>query len=71
MIAGISAKRVMATAAVSFACLAGGCSVMAVTDAAVSVAATTVKVTANVVGGVTDLARAGVRAVTSNDSQRK
>ena len=44
---------------------------VAVTDAAVSVAATVVKVGANVVGGAVDVARAGVRAVTSSDETKK
>jgi len=52
-------------------CLSGGCAVVAVTDAAVTVAATTVKVGADVVGGAADVARAGVRAVTNNDDRKK
>jgi hypothetical protein len=50
---------------------AGGCAVVAVTDAAIAVGATVVKVGANVVGGAVDVARAGVRAVTNSDDQKK
>lgn len=49
----------------------GGCAVVAVTDAAVSVAATVVKVGANVVGGAVDVARAGVRAITPSDDAKR
>ena len=52
-------------------CSTSGCAVVAITDAAATVAATTVKVGANVVGTATDLARAGVRALTSNNDQKK
>ena len=49
----------------------GGCSVVAVADAAVSVAATTVKVGATVVETTVDVAAAGVKAVAgSSDSQK-
>jgi hypothetical protein len=61
----------MTVPVVLLACLSGGCAVVAVTDAAITVAATVVKVGANVVGGATDIARAGVRAVTNNDGQKK
>lgn len=64
-------KRAITIHAVFLAGLCGGCSVMAVTDAAVTVAATTVKVGANIVGGAVDIARAGVHAVTNNDNQNK
>ena len=48
-----------------------GCAVVAVTDAAVTVGATAVKLGANVVGATVDVARAGVRAVTSSDDRKK
>ena len=48
-----------------------GCALVAVTDAAVSVAATAVKAGANVGGGADDIARAGVRTVRGgNDSSK-
>lgn len=53
------------------ACLSGGCAVVAVTDAVVTVAATTVKVGADAVGMVADVARAGVRAMTNSTDQEK
>jgi hypothetical protein len=69
--AGTNMKYAMAIAATLFACLSGGCAVVAVTDAVVSVAATTVRVGANVVGGAVDVVRAGVRAVTGGNGQNK
>lgn len=45
------------------ALIVSGCSVITVADAAVSVAATTVKAGATVVGTTVDVAAAGVRAV--------
>jgi hypothetical protein len=50
-----------------------GCSVLAVADAAVSVAATTVKAGATVVGTAVDVAADGVKAVatSSDDSDNK
>ena len=48
-----------------------GCTVMAVTDAAVSVATTTVKVAADVVGAGADVVRAGVKAVTPDHKEKK
>lgn len=69
-----TASRFDATCLVMFsitAVLTGGCAVVAVTDAAVSVAATTVKVGANVVGATVDVARAGIRAVTPHDDGKK
>ena len=68
---GARARPAIATASVIIALLTGGCAVVAVTDAAVSVAATVVKVGANVVGGAVDVARVGVRAVTSSDETKK
>lgn len=47
---------------------ASGCAVVTVADAAVSVAATAVKVTATVVETTVDVAAAGVKAVTKDDS---
>jgi hypothetical protein len=61
----------MVVPVVLLACLSGGCAVVAVTDAVVTVAATTVKVGADAVGIVADVARAGVRAVTNNADQKK
>jgi hypothetical protein len=66
------ADSYMLAVAVSLAAgMTGGCALVAVTDAAVSVAATTVKVGANVVGATVDVARAGIHAVTRNDDERK
>ena len=47
----------------------GGCSVVAVADAAVTVVATTVKVGATVVGATVDVAAAGVKAVAGNSDE--
>ena len=48
-----------------------GCAVVAVADAAVTVAATTVKVGAAVVGTTVDVAASGVKAVAgSSDTQK-
>lgn len=44
-----------------------GCAIVAVADAAVSVAATTVKVGAKVVGTTVELAADGVKAISSDD----
>jgi hypothetical protein len=64
-------RPALTAASMLLAISTGGCAVVAVTDAAVAVAATAVKVGANVVGGTVDVARAGVRAVTnSNDSKK-
>ena len=68
---GARARPAIAMASVIIVLLTGGCAVVAVTDAAVSVAATAVKIGANVVGGAVDVARAGVRAVTSSDEAKK
>lgn len=46
--------------------LCGGCAVIAVADAAVTVVATTVKVGATVVGTTVEVAAAGVKAVAGN-----
>ncbi len=53
--------------------ICGGCSVLTVADAAVSVAATTVKAGATVVGTAVDVAADGVKAVakSSDDSDKK
>ena len=66
-------KQAAATATIlaTLTLFTSGCAVVAVTDAAVSVAATAVKVGANVVGAVSDVARAGVRAATNNTDQKK
>ena len=53
------------------ACCVSGCSVMAMTDAAVTVAAIAVNVGANVVGATSDVVRAGVRVLTSDNNQKK
>jgi hypothetical protein len=63
--AGIAAMLAIAIFSV------GGCAVVAVTDAAVSVAATTVKVGANVVGTASDIVRSGVRTLTNSNDQKK
>ena len=68
---GVRARPAIAMAGVIIALLTGGCAVVAVTDAAVSVAATAVKIGVDVVGGAVDVARAGVRAVTSSDETKK
>ena len=49
----------------------GGCAVVSVADAGVTVAANAVKVGANVVGGVSDVARAGVRVIPGNVGQSR
>jgi hypothetical protein len=51
--------------------LCGGCSVVAVADAAVTVVATTVKVGATVIGTTVDVAAAGDNAVTGSDDEDK
>ena len=71
VIARTGVNHAMAVPVMLLACLSGGCAVVAVTDAAVTATATMVKVGANVVGGAADVARAGVRAVTNNDGQKK
>ena len=53
------------------ACLMNGCAVIAVTDAAVTVAATVVKVGAEAVGVAADVVGAGVRAVTPSNNQKQ
>lgn len=47
-----------------------GCAVIAVADAAVVVAATTVKVGARVVGTTVDVASAGVKAVAGSSDEK-
>ena len=47
----------------------GGCSVVAVADAAVTVVATTVSVGASVVGATVDVAAAGVKAVAGSSDK--
>jgi hypothetical protein len=64
-------NRAMVLAVVLLACLCGGCAVVSVADAGVSVAANAVKVGANVVGGVSDVARAGVRVITNGVNQNR
>ena len=56
-------KRIVAASFVVLNLILGGCAVVAVADAAVTVAATTVKVGATVVGTTVDVAAAGVKAV--------
>ena len=51
--------------------LCTGCAVVAVADAAVTVAATTVKVGAAVVGTTVDVAAAGVKAVAGSSDDKK
>ena len=63
--------RKNAIAATLLACSLGGCAVVAVTDAVVTVGATAVKVGASAVGAAVDVARAGVRVVTSSDDRNK
>lgn len=53
------------------ASLVEGCSVLAVADATVTVAATAVKAGAAVVGAAVDVTAAGVRAVTAPDAPEK
>lgn len=50
--------------------LCNGCAVVAVTDAAVTVAATTVKVGAAVVGTTVDVAAAGVKAIAGSSDDK-
>lgn len=49
--------------------LSGGCAVVAVADAAVTVVAVTVKTGAAVVGTTVDVAAAGVKAVAGSDEE--
>ena len=56
---------------ITSALLVSGCSVIAVADAAVSVAATTIKVGATVVETTVDVAAAGVKAVLPKDTPPK
>lgn len=49
----------------------GGCAVVAVADAAVTVVATGVKVGATVVGTTVDVAAAGVKAVAGSDDEKE
>ena len=58
-------------AAMALVFLTGGCAVVAVTDAVVTVAATAVKAGANVVGAASDVARGGVRLLTNSGDQKK
>ncbi len=51
--------------------LCSGCAVVTVADAAFSVAATTVKAAATVVGTAVDVTAAGVRAVLPKDSEEQ
>jgi hypothetical protein len=53
------------------AVLCGGCSAVSVADAGVTVAANAVKVGANVVGGVSDVVRTGVRVITNTVGQSR
>jgi hypothetical protein len=64
-------RIVLVAVVLSMAVSTTGCAVVAVTDAAVSVAATAVKAGANVVGGAVDIARAGVRAATGSNESNK
>lgn len=48
-----------------------GCAIVAVADAAVSVAATTVKIGASVVGTTVEIAADGVKAVVSDDEDKE
>ena len=50
--------------------LCNGCAVVAVADAAVTVVATTVKVSAAVVGTTIDVAAAGVKAVAGSSDKK-
>jgi hypothetical protein len=51
--------------------LCNGCAVLTVADAAVTVAATTVKVGAVVVGTTVDVAAAGVKAVAGSSEDKE
>lgn len=51
--------------------ICGGCSVVTVADAAVTVVATTVKVGATVVGATVDVAASGVKAVAGSSDEDK
>jgi hypothetical protein len=51
--------------------LCSGCAVVTVADAAVSVAATTVKAAVTVVGTAVDVTAAGVKAVVGKDAEEK
>jgi hypothetical protein len=73
-IARTTVSRAWAVPAVLLAGLSGGCAVVTVADAAVTVAATVVttavKVGATVVNGAVDVTNAGVRAVANNAGQK-
>lgn len=65
-------KVVIVASAIALLLSVGGCAVVAVADAAVTVVATTVKVGATVVGTTVDVAAAGVKAVAgSSDDEEK
>jgi hypothetical protein len=51
--------------------LCGGCAVVTVADAAVSVAATTIKAGATLVGATIDVAAAGVKVVVGSSDDNK
>ena len=51
--------------------LCGGCAALSVADAGVTVAANAARVGANVVGGVSDVARAGVRVIANTVGQNR
>ena len=73
-IARTSVSHAWVVPVVLLAGLSGGCAVVTVADAAVSVAATVVttavKVGATVVNGAVDVTNAGVRAVANNVGQK-
>lgn len=64
-------RKVAAGIATMLACSISGCAVVAVTDAAVTVGATVVKLGANVVGAASDVVRGGVRVLTNSSDQKK
>jgi outer membrane lipoprotein SlyB len=67
---GTRVRPAITIASVIIALLTGGCAVVAVTDAAVSVAATAVKIGANVVGGAVAGSEVQKRARGANETFR-
>ena len=70
-LAATAARGSSVATLVLLTCSLSGCAVVAVTDAAVTTAATVVKAGASVAGAAADVARAGVKAVTGGDAQKK
>lgn len=63
--------RALLPLSVGLSLLCSGCAVVAVADAAVTVAVTTVKVAATVAETTVDVAAAGVKAATGSSDEKK